>query len=164
MVAAAVIWSILSARVQLNASLRWADCWQVGPGFLAGTIFAWIVWRAGRNRTATRQIVALLAKTLDLNKIRFHHVVILSLLAGFPEEILFRGAVQPSVGIVLASLIFGALHGITRLYFVYATVAALMLGLLFSVTGSLWAPIAAHIAIDLIMFLLLLQRENDVIA
>ena len=90
----------------------------------------------------------------------FRHVLGFSLLAAVPEEILFRGALQPELGLLLAALIFGGLHALTRLYFVYATLAGLLLGALFLLSGTLWAPIGAHFAIDFVMFLLLLQRRH----
>jgi len=102
----------------------------------------------------------LIEQTIDLSKLHLHHVLLLSVLAAVPEEMLFRGAVQTSLGLLAAALIFGALHAVTRLYFVYATVAGLLLGLLYLLGGSLWLPIGAHFAVDTVMFLLMLQRQR----
>lgn len=160
MVIVAIIWVNGLRGENLASQLHPGDIWQIIPGLAIGTVFAALVWIAGKRFSATRQIVELLEATLDLNKIKFHHVIIISLLAAIPEEILFRGAVQVSLGLIVASLIFGALHAITRLYFIYATVAGLLLGVLFLLSGSLWMSIGAHFAIDFVMFMLLLQREQ----
>jgi membrane protease YdiL (CAAX protease family) len=54
------------------------------------------------------------------------------------------------MGLVLTAIIFGALHAITRLYFVYAVFAGLGLGLLADWQGTLWLPIATHFAVDVL--------------
>ena len=159
MVGAAIVWNNLIRGGNIWQMLQPGDGWQLVPGFLIGTVFALVIWRAGRRLKDTRQIIALLEKTLDLSAIEFRHVLLFSLLAAFPEEMLFRGALQPEVGLILASVIFGALHALTRLYFFYATMAGLLLGVLFMLSGSLWLPIGTHFAVDLVMFLLLLQRN-----
>lgn len=160
MIVIAIIWVNGFRGENLALQLLPGDSWQLIPGVAIGTVFAGLVWVLGKRLSATREIVALLEATLDLSKIKFHHVVMISLLAAIPEELLFRGAVQASVGVIVASVIFGALHGLTRLYFAYATFAGLVLGALFIIGGSLWMPIGAHFAIDFVMFMLLLQREQ----
>jgi membrane protease YdiL (CAAX protease family) len=65
---------------------------------------------------------------------------------------LFRGALQPAVGLVWASLIFGACHFLPRRELVaWSLFAALMgfaFGALYEWTGQLAAPIAAHALIN----------------
>jgi len=64
----------------------------------------------------------------------------------------FRGALQPAVGIVWASLIFGACHFLPRrelaLWSLYAVVMGFAFGWLFETTGHLVAPIAAHALVN----------------
>jgi uncharacterized protein len=62
------------------------------------------------------------------------------------------------LGLLVTSLLFGALHAVTFAYFVYATVAGALLGALALWRDGLWAPIAAHTVIDVIMFALLIRR------
>lgn len=160
MIIVAVVWVNGLRRENIWAALRLADLWQVLPGVIAGAAFAAIVWRLGQRFRATHRIVRLIEQTLDLSALRFRHVLLFSLLAAIPEEMLFRGAVQASLGLLAAAVIFGVLHALTRLYFIYATGAGLFLGVLYLLGGSLWMPIGAHFAIDLVMFLLLLQRQR----
>ena len=80
-----------------------------------------------------------------------HEVVGISIAAGVGEELLFRGAVQPDVGLLAASLLFGALHiggGGTVAFGCWAAVLGMALGWLALVTGGLLAPILAHVVYD----------------
>jgi membrane protease YdiL (CAAX protease family) len=160
MILLALVWAGIVRQGDLGALLHPADLAWLVPGLAIGAGFAWLVWRAAQHLDGSRKIVRLLEETIDLKAMRFQHVLWFSLLAAFPEEILFRGAIQVELGVLFAALIFGGLHALTRLYFVYATTAGLLLGALFALSGTLWTPIGAHFAIDLITFLLLLQRQN----
>ena len=77
---------------------------------------------------------------------------VLALASGFAEELFFRGAMQPILGLLWTSLIFGAAHvGPKRVFFAWTTWAFLMgllLGLIFELTGVLWGPILAHVLIN----------------
>lgn len=79
-------------------------------------------------------------------------VVVLALTSGFAEEVFFRGAMQPAVGLIITSVIFGAVHtGPKRVFVVWslwAVVMGLALGLIFELTGVLWGPILAHVMIN----------------
>jgi uncharacterized protein len=79
-------------------------------------------------------------------------ISILAITSGFAEEIFFRGAMQPILGLVPTSLIFGAVHiGPKPLYFAWTTwafVMGLLFGLIFDLTGVLWGPILAHVWIN----------------
>jgi membrane protease YdiL (CAAX protease family) len=76
----------------------------------------------------------------------------LALASGFAEELFFRGAMQPVLGLLITSMIFGAVHvGPKRVFLAWATWAFVMgalLGLIFELTGVLWGPILAHVWIN----------------
>ena len=77
-------------------------------------------------------------------------LISVSVLSGVGEELLFRGALQPLVGVVVSSLLFGLLHvGPDRRYLLW-TVWAVAVGFLFAGlyewTGGLLAPVVAHVA------------------
>jgi membrane protease YdiL (CAAX protease family) len=73
---------------------------------------------------------------------------IISLLAGFSEEFLFRGVLQAKFGIIIAGILFGLMHFITPSYALIAAVMGLYLGFFFSATGGLLAPIQLHFIYD----------------
>ncbi len=78
-------------------------------------------------------------------------VVVISLAAGIGEELLFRGVLQPELGLIPASLIFGVLHTGGRGTLAFGCWVALMgaaLGWLAVATGGLLAPIVAHALYD----------------
>jgi len=80
-------------------------------------------------------------------------IVLLGAAAGIGEEWLFRGVLQPTVGLVLASLIFGLAHvgGARMLAFgVWATAMGFLMGGLAIATGGLIAPMIAHGVYDML--------------
>lgn len=81
----------------------------------------------------------------------------LSLIATIAEEILFRGAIQPAIGLVGAALLFGLLHigptGRLSSWSVWAVVAGLLLGWMFEQTSSLWPGILTHSLVNVISML-----------
>lgn len=159
MVAMGVGWALLAGDEGPGAWFpreRWLADLLLGA--LVGAGFAAAAWGLFGRVPALRRIERRLVALLDMAALRPHHAVIFGLLAGVPEEILFRGALQPTLGLLVTSLVFGALHAVTLAYFVYAGVAGMLLGALALWRGALWAPIAAHTVIDVIMFALLIRR------
>ena len=100
-----------------------------------------------------------------LGQISTPNAVLLAFASGMAEEMLFRGALQPRVGLVLASLIFGCIHFVPRRVFLPWTVFAVLigglLGWLFLWTGNLVAPIAAHTLVNAINLPLLIRRYGS---
>jgi len=76
-------------------------------------------------------------------------LILVSAFSGVGEEAFFRGALQPVLGLVLTSLLFGALHiGPDRRYLVWTLFsigAGFLFGFLYEWTGGLLAPIVAHV-------------------
>jgi hypothetical protein len=93
-------------------------------------------------------------------------VVLLALLAGLGEELLFRGVIQvwlaerTSLWLALAtaSLLFGAGHLLSAWYALLASLIGAYLGILFLVSGNLLAPIIAHAAYDVVALVVLARR------
>ena len=79
-------------------------------------------------------------------------VVLLALLSACGEELLFRGLLQPLMGLVPQAVVFGLLHylpGPSRWVWVgWATAVGVALGGLFAASGSLLGPIAAHALVN----------------
>lgn len=89
--------------------------------------------------------------------------VALALTSGIAEEAFFRGALQPQVGLVAASILFGVVHFVPRREFLpwtaFAVAAGFLLGWLFDATGNLVAPIVAHATINAVNLWLLSRRH-----
>jgi membrane protease YdiL (CAAX protease family) len=92
-----------------------------------------------------------------------------AVLAGVGEELLFRGVLQtifgwwttPTVGLVLASLLFGLAHALSKVYFLLAAVIGFYLGGLMWYFDDLIAPIVAHGVYDFVA-LTYLSRSRTV--
>lgn len=92
-------------------------------------------------------------------------IVVLALLSAAGEELLFRGLLQPWIGVVGQALLFGIVHqmpGPSRWVWVsWATVIGLALGALFALTGSLLGPLAAHALINGLNLLYLKSHDPE---
>jgi membrane protease YdiL (CAAX protease family) len=89
---------------------------------------------------------------------RRRDLVLVSALSGVGEEVFFRGALQPVLGLVAASLLFGALHvGPDRRYLVWtlwAVGAGFLFGALYLWTDGVLAPATAHVLHNAVTLLL----------
>jgi membrane protease YdiL (CAAX protease family) len=78
--------------------------------------------------------------------------ILLALVSGLVEEAFFRGVLQPRLGLVLASLIFGLAHLVPKRELLpWAGIAmgmGFLLGGLFITTGNLVAPVVTHIGVN----------------
>lgn len=79
-------------------------------------------------------------------------IIVLALLSSAGEELLFRGLLQPWMGLVPQAVLFGLVHqmpGPSRwIWVTWALAVGLVLGALFELTGSLLGPIAAHALVN----------------
>jgi len=99
-------------------------------------------------------------------------MALISLAAGFGEEMLFRGLLQTAVadwieppygvwaGLVVAALAFGACHWVTNTYAFLAALMGLYFGVLLIATDSLLTPIMAHAFYDFFALLYLVRWKT----
>lgn len=130
-------------------------------GGVIGASFSGTVWIFGRRLSSFQKIREKLSAALDFRSMRLGHIVAISLLAAIPEEIFFRGAMQPVFGVALTAVVFGLLHAVSPTYFFYAASAGLGLGLMVEAQGSLWMAIGAHFATDFVSMLLLVRWSRQ---
>ncbi|HWI62220.1 MAG TPA: type II CAAX endopeptidase family protein [Symbiobacteriaceae bacterium] len=85
--------------------------------------------------------------------------------SAFGEEMLFRGALQPVIGLVPAALLFGFSHGGWRkdmwAYVLAASISGLIFGAVLHLTGSMWVPVIAH-AVHNVFSTLLMGKKVEV--
>ena len=92
-------------------------------------------------------------------------IIVVSLLAGIGEEILIRGALQsflvslssPLLGIIAASLVFGLLHFLTKMYVLLTFVMGLMFAVVFHLTNSMIVVMLAHTVYDILAFTMIVK-------
>lgn len=86
-----------------------------------------------------------------------NEIVLISLCAGVGEELLFRGALQPFLGIALTSFIFVGMHGYYSIrswqITVYGAVMTLIIAAIgwMSVAFGLISAMVAHTVIDVVL-------------
>ena len=149
----AVAFAALGGRGDLEALIPWtiqdagiALLFGVSVGFgvvalsrVAANSFPWAA-------ALTEEFRALVG---DLNH---REVLIAAALSSVGEEVLFRGVLQPALGLWIAAAIFGILHiGPNRRFIpwtIMAFAAGLIFGGMFMWSGSLLAPILAHFTVN----------------
>lgn len=130
-------------------------------------LFWWVLESPWRPFAELRVTVRAMVREL-FPRARLADLAIIAALAGVSEELLFRGVIQTGValwtsslvGLVVASLIFGGLHAISRTYFALAALIGVYLGWLLVATGDLTVPIVAHGLYDFVA-LIYLTRTHD---
>jgi membrane protease YdiL (CAAX protease family) len=164
MLCVAGVWSALAGDSLLYATAAAAErgidpLRDVTAGALAAAITIWIS-REWTRRTRSGERLARALGTL-IGPLSWRQCVVLALASGLAEEAFFRGAIQPRVGLVAASLIFGLAHFAPRRelapWTVFSVAAGLLLGALFDATGNLVAPVVAHAGINAVNLKLLSQ-------
>ena len=98
-------------------------------------------------------------------------ILLLAIMAGVGEEILFRGALQPLLGgwlkplagpwggVLAAGVLFGLAHPMSRAYIVVATIGGIYLGALALVTGEVLSAIVCHAAYDVVALFWLRAKQ-----
>lgn len=95
----------------------------------------------------------------------------LATISGFAEETFFRGGLQgafrdPATGLLVAALLFAALHTgpgpAFRLWTAYALAAGTLCGLLVLWRGTLLAAIVAHVLVNVVNLQRLVRRSRPV--
>jgi membrane protease YdiL (CAAX protease family) len=130
------------------------EAWQLGAGPLVGAALGLVV--VGLTRVATKHFQW--ARELHtsfrdlLGPLTNREILILALASSIGEELLFRGALLPWLGVWVQAIVFAALHIGPGRRFLPWTASALVLGVAFGWiaewTGNLGGPIAAHFAIN----------------
>ncbi len=128
-------------------------------GALAAGVVIGLSYQLTRHTRAGRALARGLAGLLG--PLGHGQVLLLAVLSGVAEEAFFRGALQPRVGWVLASVIFGLVHFVPRpefrLWTVFSLAAGFLLGFLFEATGNLIAPMVTHALVNGVNLTLLVR-------
>lgn len=119
------------------------------------------------------RIRLLLQEVLGSKLYRRHwaDMLILAAIAGFAEEALFRGALQPwlerslglSAGLVVSNVVFALVHAVTPLYALLAMLMGLYLGLCLDYGGerNLLTPVVVHALYDYVAFIVILRQYRN---
>ncbi|MDQ0350882.1 membrane protease YdiL (CAAX protease family) [Alkalibacillus filiformis] len=82
------------------------------------------------------------------------HILVITLLIAFAEEVLFRGVIHTFAGFIIASLLFALIH-FRYLNKIVLLISVLLLsfliGYMYEVTNNLMVPFVAHFLIDFLL-------------
>lgn len=113
---------------------------------------------------ALRKIRDFLARELapSLSNLRWFDLILLAILAGVAEELLFRGLLQPWIGPLWTNVVFGLVHWVTPLYAVLAFAIGNYLSWLMTLTEphNLLTPIVTHALHDYLAFLVVVAEHR----
>ncbi len=144
---------ILSTILRSESSLTLQLVLGIAIGFIFGFLAKVLISSTLQPHTL-RKYAVLVARL----KLSNTGIVLLSLCAGVGEELLFRGAIQPLLGVWFTALIFVALHGYLHpknwrltIYGVYMTFVIATLGYCADYIG-IWTACVAHMVIDIVLF------------
>jgi membrane protease YdiL (CAAX protease family) len=129
--------------------------WQTALGGVLGLAVGATVAALMIHWRPLHVVVERLAGLVAWDTLRTPDYVAVALMAALGEEPLFRGALQPLIGLGFTAALFGLLHATSAAHVVLAYLLGLLLGWLYQWSGSLWPSIAAHLTIDLATGLLL---------
>lgn len=85
----------------------------------------------------------------------WHDLLLLGAVAGVSEELLFRGVLQPAMGLAGSNLVFGLVHAVSLLYALLAAGIGCLLGWQFQESQNLLAPIVTHSLYDFVAFVVI---------
>lgn len=99
----------------------------------------------------------------SLSNLRWYDLILLAMLAGLAEELLFRGLLQAWITPLGANLLFGLVHWITPLYALVAFAIGSYLSWLMTWTepDNLLTPIVTHALHDYLAFLVLVADYRN---
>lgn len=108
----------------------------------------------GPLRAIKEFLIDALGPSLAVSK--WYDLAIVAVMAGFSEELLFRGVLHHKLGLWWSNVLFGLAHCVTPAYAVLAGVLGLFMGWLYDATGSnLLTPIITHGLYDFLAFMAL---------
>jgi len=95
-------------------------------------------------------------------------IIILSCSAGVGEELLIRGLLQTWLvshfgvwaGVILASLIFGVMHAMTKLYVLITFLLGLVFGVIYVISDSIVLVMIAHTVYDIFAFAVIVKYPH----
>jgi membrane protease YdiL (CAAX protease family) len=151
-------WPLYANDRASQAGIDWSHDLAVGAcaGVLVVALSALVSATTSQGERLANALAAL------LGPLGWRDCVVLALASGIAEEAFFRGVLQPLLGYVAASLLFGLAHFAPRRDLLpwtgFALLAGFGLGALFEATGNLVAPIVAHVVINAVNLRLLALR------
>jgi CAAX protease family protein len=124
--------------------------WRLGAGLAAGALLVVVSRVTSTHSRAGRTLADELGRLLG--PLSLPRAWLFAAASGLAEEAFFRGALQPRVGWLAATLLFAAAHFVPSAglwsWALFALFAGALFGALFAATGDLLAPLLAHVLVN----------------
>ncbi len=154
----AILYYFSSTAFMIPVIIGKMNVWfQLFLGIAGGFVLSGITWLMGKWKYL-EQVNFDFTLRLGIFNFSKQEILFLSFCAGVGEEIVFRGMIQPWLGILTTSFLFIALHG----YMSYSSWPKVIFGLILFAVGTvlgilgefvgLLAAIVAHIIYDIVAF------------
>lgn len=158
LVIVAILYYFNATTFMIPVVIGKANVWiQVGSGVAGGFLLSGITWLMGKWKYLD-DVNFDYTLRLGIFNFSFQEILFLSFCAGVGEEIVFRGMIQPWLGILTTSFMFIGLHG----YMSYSSWPKVIFGLILLFVGTLLgvlgeyvgllSAIIAHILYDIVAF------------
>ncbi|MCL2822973.1 MAG: CPBP family intramembrane metalloprotease [Polyangiaceae bacterium] len=126
------------------------ECWSVAVGGAFALLAVFLTRLAGRRTVWARRLHRDLRPVAQM--MSTSTILLMAVLSGVGEELLFRSFLAPWIGVVPQAIVFGLVHqvrGPSRWIWVsWAACAGLGFGVLYQLFGTLSGPILAHALIN----------------
>ncbi|WP_306642167.1 CPBP family intramembrane glutamic endopeptidase [Sanyastnella coralliicola] len=164
-----IAWVIAEFSSEVNLWDRWIGRWPISDQLMIG-IPVGIVAALGARFVISRNFMegvrmryARMFGNLQLN---WSEIIFISVCAGVGEELLFRGAIQPLLGILLTAIFFVAIHGYLNpkdwrisVYGAYMTLVVIGFGYMTEAFG-VWSAVMAHTVVDVILLMDVREKKE----
>lgn len=127
---------------------------QLMIGLASGLLISVVAWKIV-SLPYLKSVKSFFQDVISDLKMNDVQILFVSICAGIGEELLFRGAIQPVLGIWITSLVFVAVHGYLNpknlritLYGIFMTVSIVYLGYLTEYIGIV-SSMTAHTIVDI---------------
>ncbi len=148
--------SIFEAKLSVAKQLTYGLAYGIASALLALLII---------TRPFFKTDLSFFSEIVKIAGLTWYDILFFSLSAGVGEEILFRAAIQPWLGIWMTAILFVGLHGYLNpnnwrmsVYGFFMVIVSAGFGYLFVEVGLLSA-MAAHFIIDVVLFFYLKNKE-----
>lgn len=128
----------------------------VAFGLIAALLAHFII-----SRKWMKEVQAKYSGLIGPLKLGFWEILYISICAGIGEEVLFRGAIQPLIGVIFTAVVFVALHGYLNpkdarisIYGFFMVLVMIAIGVICDQIGIISSMIA-HAVIDVYLLLVL---------
>lgn len=137
-------------RLRDGIALPYQLLFGAAGGLFIGVIAQWFVGRQFMQAVTSKYMEMI--GPLDLDR---SEMIFISLSAGVGEELLFRGAIQPLIGIWPTAVLFIALHGYLSFRYWRISLYGLLMTVMIALMGyateyiGIWSAVAAHTVVDI---------------